>query len=394
MKTQTIAVGDALEELIDHRGRTPKKLGGDWADQGVRVVSAINIKAGRVTNENLRWVPEELAERWMSVPLEGGDVLLTSEAPLGEVAYLHDDVDWCLGQRLFGLRGRDGVLDGRFLYYLLRFEPVKHELLSRATGTTATGIRQAELVKVELSLPSIEDQQRIAGRLGILDDKIDANVRLSRVLQDLARAHSELLLDDAGDAELQTIADLVDHVRDLVKPEELEDQTRYVGLEHMPRGSLVLDSWGSAEGLASGKARFTRGDILFGKLRPYFRKVAVAPFDGVCSTDILVLRPKRPEVASLAALVVSSQEVIDAVSAGASGTRMPRTSWRDVGASVLPVPTDAALTSFASTVDPMLNRALATVAENESLALLRDSLSRKLLSPTLQKDVVREGAFT
>ena len=77
-----------------------------------------------------------------------------------------------------------------------------------------------------------------------------------------------------------------------VKPEEIDAESPYIALEHMPKRCIALRQWSNADGLASGKFKFEQGDILFGKLRPYFHKVGVAPLDGVCSTDIVVVQPK------------------------------------------------------------------------------------------------------
>src|SRR5258708_918611 len=97
----SLPLADALELLIDHRGKTPRKLGAEWLPHGVRVISAINIKDGRVDDENVRFISRRFYSRWMPIPLAAGDVLLTSEAPLGQVAYLESETDACLGQRLF-----------------------------------------------------------------------------------------------------------------------------------------------------------------------------------------------------------------------------------------------------------------------------------------------------
>ena len=108
------SLGDVLDVLIDHRGRTPKKLGGDFSNSGVRVLSAKNIKDGRIDlSATIRYVGREMHDRWMRVKLRTGDVLLTSEAPLGEVAFLNDDADFCLGQRLFALRPNSNILDSQ-----------------------------------------------------------------------------------------------------------------------------------------------------------------------------------------------------------------------------------------------------------------------------------------
>jgi type I restriction enzyme S subunit len=183
-----VTIDQAVELIIDHRGRTPKKLGGDFAELGVQVISAKNVYDGRLhPGDNLRFVPPEMAARWMPTQLRDGDVLLTSEAPLGQVAYINGDFCYCLGQRLFALRARPDVANGRFLYYTLISPQVQGRLHARATGTTVQGIKQSELRQIELELPDTAEQARIASVLGALDDKIDTNRRLSNSLERMAR---------------------------------------------------------------------------------------------------------------------------------------------------------------------------------------------------------------
>ena len=165
-----------------------KKLGGDFQDSGIRVISAKNIQGSRIDDRNLRYVSKEIFQKWMPNQLRRGDVLLTSEAPLGEIAYLDADLEACLGQRLFALRANPEVLDGRYLYYSLSWGPSRDEILSRATGTTVVGIRQAELVKVGIVLPPLFEQRAVAEMLGGLDDKIESNRRVVNVGVMLARA--------------------------------------------------------------------------------------------------------------------------------------------------------------------------------------------------------------
>jgi type I restriction enzyme S subunit len=156
---------------------------------GHRVISAKHIKQSRIdllAGED-RFVDDATYLRWMKSSLRRGDVLVTSEAPLGEVAFVHTDREWCLGQRLFGLRPNSTLLDGRFLFYALRSRPVRDDLLSRATGTTAQGIRQPELLKVMIPVPPLDEQRSIAELLGALDDKIDLNSEIQRSHEQLGR---------------------------------------------------------------------------------------------------------------------------------------------------------------------------------------------------------------
>ncbi|WP_345761689.1 restriction endonuclease subunit S [Diaminobutyricibacter sp. McL0608] len=144
------------------------------------------------------YVDDRLYTKWMKEPLRAGDVLLTSEAPTGEVAYIAEDVDWAVGQRLFALRGRPEILDGRYLSYLLRGGHVRHQLMSRTTGTTVSGIRQSELVKIELDLPSVDEQRAIAAMLGALDEKVESNRRLVELVPALlAACVAEALADES-----------------------------------------------------------------------------------------------------------------------------------------------------------------------------------------------------
>lgn len=118
-------------------------------------------------------------------------------------------------------------------------------------------------------------------------------------------------------------------VTDKVHPEELGD-SRYVGLEHIEEESLALIDSGNASDVTSTKSRFKRGDILFGKLRPYFRKLIRAPFDGICSTDIWVVRSSDGVEAGFLFYLMASERFIEFAMSGSQGTRMPRAKWEFV----------------------------------------------------------------
>ncbi len=180
-------LGDSLLLIIDHRGLTPKKLGGDWSSTGIQAISAMSIKDGRLVSlDESKFVDKELYKKWMPVELEANDVLLTSEAPLGEVYLIKENEKFCLSQRLFALRTKKDVLDPVYLFYFLRSPKGKQELHGRATGSVVTGIRQSELVKIEVDIPPIAEQQHISSILSSLDDKIELNRQISTNLEKMA----------------------------------------------------------------------------------------------------------------------------------------------------------------------------------------------------------------
>ncbi|MDN6443013.1 MAG: restriction endonuclease subunit S, partial [Acidipropionibacterium jensenii] len=165
----------AVSVILDHRGMTPKKLGSEFVPNGIPVASAMLVKDGLIDLTDARFVDDETYRKWMPEPLQKGDVILTSEAPLGRVAQVDTNSPLVLGQRLFALRGRSGHLDSRYLYYALQSSRVSNDIQSRATGTTVLGIRQSALRQVKLPIRPICVQQAIAEVLGALDDKIAAN---------------------------------------------------------------------------------------------------------------------------------------------------------------------------------------------------------------------------
>ena len=165
-----------------------------------------------------------------------------------------------------------------------------------------------------------------------------------------------------------------------VLPSEVDATTPYIGLEHMPRRCIALDDWGTAADVSSGKSRFARGEILFGKLRPYFHKVGVALIDGVCSTDVIVAAPKKECWFGVLLGHLSSDEFIDYVDGASGGTRMPRTSWGDMARYSIALPSEPIAQAFSKWMQDVADMIRTSVHESRSLAALRDALLPQLLS--------------
>ena len=172
-------LGDAISLTIDHRGLTPKKLGGDWATSGYRALSAKNVKTGKIVQtESIRYVDEEMYHRWMPIEIEYGDILVTSEAPFGEIYQWNCNEKIVLSQRLFGVRV-DSSFDADYIYYYMTTESFKGEMHARATGTTVIGLRQPELLKCEIKYPDITTQKKIASFLRSIDEKMETNQKIN-----------------------------------------------------------------------------------------------------------------------------------------------------------------------------------------------------------------------
>jgi type I restriction enzyme S subunit len=313
--------------------------------------------------------------------------------------------------------------DSRFLLYSIQSDAVQHEIkVNEGTGSTVSNLRIPLLEALSIPHPPLAEQRAIAAVLGALDDKIELNRRMNATLESMARAlfqswfvdfdpvrakldppqaDQPAVLDPATaalfpssfeDSELGLIpkgwtagklGDIGTNSRQGVQPSDIAPNTPYIALEHMPRRCIALGDWEDSAAIASGKSAFKKGHILFGKLRPYFHKVGVAPFDGVCSTDILVLVPKSSEWFGFLLGHVSSDALIEFADLASTGTKMPRTNWSDISSFKVPLPPKSIAAAYTKIIQPMLDRIHANIHQSRTLATLRDTLLPKLLSGEL-----------
>jgi type I restriction enzyme, S subunit len=153
-------------KFIDYRGRTPKKI-----DEGMRLITAKNVKMGFLQIEPKEFVDPNIYQSWMTrgIPKKG-DVLFTTEAPLGNVAQLDTDEKVVFAQRVIIMQPNRDVLEPTFLKYMLLTRALQSKLQEKATGATARGIKASLLKKIEITFPSISKQERI---VAILDEAFE-----------------------------------------------------------------------------------------------------------------------------------------------------------------------------------------------------------------------------
>jgi type I restriction enzyme S subunit len=273
-------------------------------------------------------------------------------------------------------------VDYRFLYYRLK----SIDLNRTAIGSAQPLITQSGLRIVRTVAPELPAQRAIAHVLGTFDDKIELNRRMNETLEAMAQALFKSWFVDATRNGLPegwregTLGEVAENMRRTVEPKQIDSSTPYIGLEHMPRRCIALSEWGQAGELESNKFKFKRGELLFGKLRPYFHKVGVAPVDGVCSTDILVIRPKTSGWFGFVLGHASSVDLVNHTDAASTGTKMPRTSWNDIARYEVAVPPKDIAEAFTVKINPMIEGMISNIHESRTLAALRGTLLPKLIS--------------
>lgn len=271
--------------------------------------------------------------------------------------------------------------------------------LDRYDGAAAVpGLDRNVLHRLPIRWPSRPIQERVSAVLAAYDELIQYNLRRIEVLEEMAQAlYREWLVNFRfpGHEGVRMVAShlgpipegwearkfrtISEEVKYGVDPSTVGADVRYVGLEHIPQESFTLTTWGSAADVASRKWRFQAGDVLFGKLRPYFHKVVVACFEGICSTDAIVIRPLAG-FGDLTLQVAYSKEFVAHAVATSGGTDRPRARWGDLASFDVVVPDTSIRGVFSRSVRPMVDLAANLAHQNANLRTTRDLLLPKLVS--------------
>lgn len=335
-----------------------------------------------------------------------GDLLLTSVGTLGSV-YLVKSGDrfYFKDGNITWFRNFRGI-KSHFLYYWLGSPQGKAELQKCTIGSSQSAYTIVLLKSMTLKAPPLDVQQRIAEILSTYDDLIDVNQRRIAILEQIARrlfdewfvrfrypgheavplVETELGVVPEG-WQPRTLSWWAEEVRDTISPQQIDPMFPYVGLEHLPRRSTTLLDVGRARDVASSKLKFEAGDVLFGRIRPYFHKVALMPFAGVCSTDAICIRPTNPKFTALILGLLSSDTFVAHAVATSNGTKMPRADWKVLKKYALPKPPEHILAAFERVAAPMAQSAANLAAQNTRLRTARDMLLPRLISGEIDVSV-------
>jgi type I restriction enzyme S subunit len=403
---------DCMSAIIDYRGKTPNKT-----TSGVPLVTAKVVKGGRIQKPD-EFIAVKDFDAWMRRGMpQPGDVVMTTEAPLGEIAQLGAE-RVALAQRLITLRGKPDILNNTFLKFLMLSSDIQEQLVSRATGTTVLGIKQSELRKISLTLPPHHEQLAIAEILGTLDEKIELNRRTNETLEAMARDIFKDWFVDFGPtrAKMEGLEPYLAADLWSLFPDRLDDEGKPEGWEITPIAELIEIIGGGTP--KTSVAEFWNGDI------PWFSVVdAPSPSDvfvigtekhitesGLNSSSTRLLPvgatiiTARGTVGKLACVGVpmtmnqscyaiagkppygpyftyfglkGAIQDLQANTHGSVFDTITRATFNAVG-SVRP--NDKVAQAFDDTVNPLMAGILSNLRENQALAQTRDLLLPKLLS--------------
>lgn len=194
MKWETYKLKQLCSEIVDCVNKTAPTSD---VPTPYKMLRTSDIREGKINLENLNCVTKEVYEKWTRRgKLQKGDVIFTREAPLGEVGLVREEKNYFLGQRLVLFRANNKMCDGRFLMYSLLWHDNKQAIISKGVGSTVAHLRVPECENIEIKVPDLDVQHRIADILSAYDDLIENNQKQIKLLEEAAqRLYKEWFVD-------------------------------------------------------------------------------------------------------------------------------------------------------------------------------------------------------
>lgn len=384
-----------LYNFIDYRGKTPTKI-----STGIPLITAKNVKFGYNDYSIREYISEDefLNRQSRGVPRKG-DILFTTEAPLGNVS-LADLKIFSAGQRVITFQAYDEKsINNQLMMFFFLSESFQKMLIENKTGTTVAGIKAEKLKKLIIPLPPIAEQERIVEKLNELLSEVDELAKDERELIALEETFPRRMKNSLLQAAIQgklteqlpsdgDARDLIRKIRtekakllakkkikaekplppvtddeipfdlpdnwcwcrlgeicnygtnETISPDAMERGKLLVDLEDIEKdsGKLINRKFFDGNNANSSKNVFRCGQVLFGKLRVYLNKVIVADNNGYCSSEILPLDFGQNILSRYAQIVLMSPMFISYATVCSYGTKMPRLGTTAGQLALFPLP--------------------------------------------------------
>ncbi|MBI2360229.1 MAG: restriction endonuclease subunit S, partial [Deltaproteobacteria bacterium] len=293
---------------------------------------------------------------------------LTQDASILGGAMLIDRSDLYLHNQRLGLVSHTDEIDRRFLYQYFNWQFFRDQVKASSNGATVKHTSPGRIYQCRICRPPLPTQRKIAAILSAYDELIENNKRRIALLEKLAEqiyrewfvrlrfpGHQgvELVKGVPSGWGVRPLGSFASEIKQGIRKKDLADDERYLGLEHIPRRSIAIREWATADTVDSNKLLFQARDILVGKIRPYLHKVALAHFAGACSSDTIVLRPKQKIYEGYLLFTVFSDTFIELATVASKGTKMPRADWGFLKKLELAVPDEKLLERYQAQFDAL-----------------------------------------
>lgn len=360
----------------------------DYVETGTPIVTVEHLGNRVFTEQNLPRVSDSDKARLIKYTLSTGDIVFSRVGSVDRCSYVDKSHDgWMFSGRCLRVRPTE-LVDSLYLYYYFCLEETKQFVRNIAVGATMPSINTKLLGEVEIALPDLNNQKRIAAVLSSLDDKIENNQKLNDNLADLLQTiYQGRFSDDILAVKQGVLSDICSYSTDKVAVSELNVRT-YFSTENMLSGKA-----GSTEATSLPTTSQTtachKGDTLISNIRPYFKKIVYCEDKCGCSTDVLCFTPSQPCYSAYLFSTLYADKFFAFMVAGSKGTKMPRGDKQQIMTYPVVLPSEEELAGFNTIASPLLEQIYSNRAENKRLSILRDTLLPKLMSGEINVSAIQ-----
>ena len=370
-------------------GATPRGGKEAYRAEGIALVRSQNVLDFSFSSDGLAYINDEQADKLRNVELQSGDVLLNITGDSVARACLMDD-DYLPGrvnQHVAIIRVDESKAVNSYLLYYLQWRK-SHLLQLASAGATRNALTKGMIEQLEIDLPSLDEQRKVVGILGSIQNKIKLNHEINDNLADLlqtiyqGRFGNDILAVNQG-----VLSDICSYSTDKVAVSELNVRT-YFSTENMLSGKA-----GSTEATSLPTTSQTtachKGDTLISNIRPYFKKIVYCEDKCGCSTDVLCFTPSQPCYSAYLFSTLYADKFFAFMVAGSKGTKMPRGDKQQIMTYPVVLPSEEELAGFNTIASPLLEQIYSNRAENKRLSILRDTLLPKLMSGEINVSAIQ-----
>jgi type I restriction enzyme, S subunit len=397
----------------------------DYTDSGVPLLRGINVNRGRFFDDGFVFVSEEIADSLEKYVCRAGEVILVHKGTIGQIGIIPEKTKF--SRYLMGNSMLRVVVDKQkmlpdFLFYWMCSNDAQWYLQSRLSTVGVPQLHRPLDTLRKLPVPnlSIKQQQRILQPLTLLDSLIENNANLTKYLNeymnslfrswfidfDPVKAKAEgklpygmdketaaLFPDTFEDSELGPIPtgwkigmmeDVLSRKQDTTTPGEHLSERYYVPIDNIDSKSLTLKNWLPYDDAVSSLILFSKNDLLFGAMRPYFHKVTIAPFDGITRSTCFVFKPKVPETRGFSLCLLNLDSTIRYSTDSSLGSTMPYAIWKNgLARHKIVLPPSQIMVAFSETISPLIDKIRDVGLSVRSLSSVRDVMLPRLISGEL-----------
>jgi type I restriction enzyme S subunit len=347
---EVVRLGDIFH-MQQGKAMSPKSRLGISPRPFLRTVNVLWGRLNLTTLDYMDFTDEEITK----LCLQPGDLLVCEGGEIGRTAMWHGEIEVCGYQNhIHRLRKRRQDISPAFYMYWMQ---AAFLILSLYAGeeirTTIPNLSRGRLKSFLIPKPPFEEQQKIAKVLGTIQSAIEQQDKIIEATKRFKKSLMQKLFTEGlnGEEQKETEIGLIPKNWEVVRLGEVclprkeiiqpagEGRSRYIGLEHIDSGETKLEHCGLDTEVRSSKSRFYEGDILYGKLRPYLDKAILAEFDGICSTDIIVITTdSNKAIADCIVNLLHLPSFVSYTTSTMTGVNHPRTSWRAISVFKIPLP--------------------------------------------------------